>query len=333
MLSDGTLELLKARVLQGRERALESAAQADRAGGARMRRFVVGLVALLAIFLASKKVTLALAYAPVYQWYKGEKAWANSGFAADKPDAMPVGIMECFYAKDYYPMYRTFGLFFGWKGRISRRQAQFVVRALMDLVYRPGFAGIHLCGSPEQLSAARAKEFLGIDPDISDTQARATRWAQKDNPFRMLYASAEDLVSNFAWNEAYAMAKNNGGNFESSYMWSLFQGGLLRVAVEHVARDSTTPVEMYLHQLYGGHAYLAAKNCKAKKWDNIVNYASSGAALGSMFGGGAGSALSKGKARRGGKLSKGSLSGLSGLAAAGGIAAGAFLGSRASTAC
>ena len=209
--------------------------------------------------------------------------------------------------------------------RAVRRQAEFIVLACIDLVTRPGFSGIHLSGSAEQLHAADVLNILGILPDLVTVEARAERWDRDDNPWKLLFTDADTISTNYAWNEAYQQAKKNNNNLEGTYMWSLFMGGIVKVAMDHVAIDSARPVQYYMKQLYGGATYLESKLCPGKKAAGIANGAMMGSGFGMLGGMGASHFVADSGSFGGGRLL------VAGLAV--GAVVGAVQGSHTSTKC
>tara|TARA_B110000046_G_C13019243_1_gene410241 strand:+ start:2720 stop:3865 length:1146 start_codon:yes stop_codon:yes gene_type:complete len=258
------------------------------------RLWVVSTIFLM--YLACVPAQVDDAFPEICNWYTSRGGWNHKGkgYNATKPTHASISPPEAIMAASYYTLYRFFGFVYGYKGAMTRRQALFVTEALSDLVFHPGFTGIQYCGSAKQLKRDKATYFLGISPDVPALGDRVDRWFEKDNPLACLYTSRAVLSTNFAWNEAYKTAKVNDGSIDGTYMASLFDGGVLNVAIEQVASEGDTNIHAYLHKLYGGSTYLKPKKCPAQgeKLAITMGIAVAGIVAGCCGGGGEGAEAS-----------------------------------------
>jgi hypothetical protein len=236
------------------------------------------IVAFMWLYVAAKSYTLMMEWPHVFTWFR-------AGFHTSPPASKSVSALEICMASEFSGMYKYFGILKGWSGRLERRQAQFLLLSLADLCTRPGFSGIHLCGSPQQLNAVHMSKFLGIG--IGDVATRAKAWYDDSNPWKLLYDSGETLMTNYAWKEVYriTMGEKNKQPVESSYMWSLFNGGLLQVATDHISRDDKLTVQQHMQRLYGGSALVIRPSCGWAKAKKAVDAAATGLMIGGMLGG------------------------------------------------
>jgi len=268
--------------------SIEKRTEAERRATATLSFRITVACVLFLIYLFTIPSQVNDAFPEIHYWYMGEGGWKKkgSGYTAAPPAHATISPQEAVMAASYNTLYHTFGFLYGYKGSLSRRQALFVTEALSDLVFHPGFCGVQYSGSAKQLKRDKANYFLGISPDVPDISARVDRWFEKENVLACLYTSKTVLATNFAWNEAYTTAKNNGDSIDGTYMASLFEGGILNVAIEQVASEGDTNIHAYLHKLYGGSTYLAPKKCPAQGVSMALGVGIGVAGLAAGFSGG-----------------------------------------------
>ena len=261
--------------------------RADDVGRRRLIIVFTILSICITIILYGSIGAAKMKYARVNQWYNSAGDFEGKGFKMIRPTVLVFSLNEILMASEYYAMYIVFGSSLGFTSRLTRKRAQFILFSMADLIERDGFTGIHLCGSSEQLSIKNADTFLGVGlPDNDEKLPKL--WNSPQNPWRNLYGNGGSgmlaMLTGFSYKSARKFAASNGGTIASTYLGSLYEGGLVNFALDIIPEVGKHSPQWYMRKLYGGSEIVLHPQCGWKRTNAALNSASGMAMAGFFMG-------------------------------------------------
>lgn len=218
--------------------------------------FVVTVVTTIACFVVGNIFALKKKHPYAYAWYSGTKVnGAQPGPGRDgKTTAYgymrgpkPLGtthykIWCCAVSEEYHPLLSVLSLL-GMCPTLDRAGAIFLLTFAQR--YYNQIEGIHWSGNQKQLNYANAKSFV----------MSWANWDVSDNPWRWLYPQEIDFVLSIA-------VKNAQLEWETSYLASLFSGGLCQLVLDQTS--STSDADTMMQHLLGIKLVLF-RNCEDER--------------------------------------------------------------------
>ena len=218
--------------------------------------FVVTVITTIACFVVGNIFALKKKHPYAYAWYSGtEVDGAQEGAGRDgKTKAYgymrgpkPLGtthykIWCCAVSEEYHPLLSVLSLM-GMCPTLGRAGAIFLLTFAQR--YYNEIEGIHWSGNQKQLNYAQGKAFV----------MSWANWDVTDNPWRWLYPQEIDFVLSIA-------VKNAQLEWETSYLASLFSGGLCQLVLDQTS--STSDADTMMQHLLGIKLVLF-RNCEDER--------------------------------------------------------------------
>lgn len=205
--------------------------------------FVVSILTTIVCFIVGNIFALKKKHPYAYAWYSGTKVdGAQEGLGRDgKTKAYgylrgpkPLGtthykIWCCAVSEEYHPLLSVLSLL-NMCPTLDRAGAIFLLTFAQR--YYNQIEGIHWSGNRKQLKYNQAKSFV----------KNWANWDVPDNPWRWLYPQEIDFALSMA-------VKNAQLEWETSYLASLFSGGLCQLVLDQTS--STSDADTMMQHLLG----------------------------------------------------------------------------------